>query len=36
VAGALDSIEAAAAAQDANAAKAAVETLVVDAQQVKS
>jgi hypothetical protein len=36
VAGALHSFEAAAAAHDAAAAKAAVETLVADAQQVKS
>ena len=36
VAQALHSIEAAAAASDAQAAKAAAETLVADAQQVKS
>ncbi|HEX7610970.1 MAG TPA: hypothetical protein VF380_09870 [Solirubrobacteraceae bacterium] len=36
VAGALHSIEAAAAAHDAAAAKAAAETLVADAQQVKT
>ena len=36
VAGALHSIEAAAAANDAPAAKAAAETLVADAEQVKS